>query len=159
MSSPVPLPLEGRLAIVTDVGSGMRWACWRARRARPMRTAKSCGPDLPTLGSSSARHIVERWWLKSPVHQGEHVYAVKPLRRECRRFGVPVVTCLRAFFHCTQGCGCVRCTGIPCALLLSRGRDRCITRARFVPRECGVTSPPMSCPAKAGHPAFQRPQT
>src|SRR6185437_12809647 len=98
-------PQEGRIAIVTDVGRGMRWTCWRARRARPARTAKSCGPDLPTLVSSSARRIVERWWLKSPVHQGEHVYAVKPLRRECRRFGVPVVTCLRAFSLARKAAG------------------------------------------------------
>ena len=37
-------------------------------------------------------------------------------------FGVPVVTCLRAFFTCTQGCGCVRCTGIPCALFFVRDK-------------------------------------
>jgi hypothetical protein len=31
-----------------------------------------------------------------------------------------VVTCLRAFFICTQGCGCGSASGIPCALLISR---------------------------------------
>jgi hypothetical protein len=52
--------------IVTDVGHGMRWT--RQRQARDviaerhrargrmmlMRTAKSCGPDAPTLASSFA---------------------------------------------------------------------------------------------------------
>jgi hypothetical protein len=93
------------------------------------RTAKSCGPGAPTLASSSC------------VTNAGAMEAIKPgtpgrarIRRQTNRAGnagggVPVVTCLRAFFICTQGCGCVRCTGIPCALLLGRGRDRCITRA------------------------------
>src|ERR1700735_5225630 len=44
---------EGRIAIVTDVGRGMRWTLWAARDERGLkRAAKSCGPDRPTLGSS-----------------------------------------------------------------------------------------------------------
>jgi len=50
----VPPPSEGRFAIVTDVGGGMRWTLWRARRARSKRTAKPCGPGAPTLASSPA---------------------------------------------------------------------------------------------------------
>ena len=42
-------------------------------------------------------------------------------------FGVPVVTCLRAFLHCTQGCD--RASGIPCPLCSLRGRRRCNARA------------------------------
>jgi hypothetical protein len=43
---------EGRIAIVTDVGRGMRWTLWAAQDERGLkRAAKSCGPDLPTLGS------------------------------------------------------------------------------------------------------------
>src|SRR3984885_15764522 len=34
--------------------------------------------------------------------------------------GEPVVTCLRAFYFCTQGCGCAQASGFPCALFLSR---------------------------------------
>jgi hypothetical protein len=48
---------EGRLAIVTDVGSGMRWT--RQRQAQSLRgrmtlqrTAKSCGSGAPTLALS-----------------------------------------------------------------------------------------------------------
>ena len=53
-----PVPKEGRIAIVTERWSGMRWTQWRRRaldargRAALMRTAKSCGPDAPTLASS-----------------------------------------------------------------------------------------------------------
>jgi hypothetical protein len=70
-NSPVPPHTEGRFAIVTDVGCGMRWT--RQRRAREviagrverpvsddrahrremlLRTEKSCGPDAPALASS-----------------------------------------------------------------------------------------------------------
>ena len=65
-------PTEGRFAIVTDVGHGMRWTRQRfardgiagrvgerpvsghqaSRRGMLQRTAKSCGPDAPTLASS-----------------------------------------------------------------------------------------------------------
>ena len=48
-----PVPREGALAIVTDVGagSGGRGCAFDERRVR--RTAKSCGPDAPLLVSSS----------------------------------------------------------------------------------------------------------
>src|SRR5690348_18360329 len=46
--------------------------------------------------------------LTSPVPRGEREdKPLKPIAQgmpEC--FGVPVVTCLRAFLNCTQGCGC-----------------------------------------------------
>jgi hypothetical protein len=53
----IPRSQEGRFAVVTDVGCGMRWTrqcrCTRVRRRTIlMRTAKSCGPDAPTLVSS-----------------------------------------------------------------------------------------------------------
>src|SRR5689334_24911452 len=60
-------------------------------------------------------------WLKSPVHRGEREISRTTIAQgmpEC--FGVPVVTCLRAFLCCTQGCGCDRAPGIPCALAVSR---------------------------------------
>jgi len=53
----VPPPSEGRIAIVTDVGSGMRWTCWRAidearERGRPSRV-------VPT----------PRRWCQPPGHE------------------------------------------------------------------------------------------
>jgi hypothetical protein len=74
--------LEGRIAIVTDVGHGMRWtrqcretngadpASLKLRRdatepvvrlfRRRVRTAKSCGPDASTLVSSWRRCFASR---------------------------------------------------------------------------------------------------
>jgi hypothetical protein len=51
----------------------------RTRRDAPMRTAKPCGPDSPTLESSLAGRFARRWWLRSPVRQGEHGAAVKTI--------------------------------------------------------------------------------
>jgi hypothetical protein len=46
---------EGRFAIVTNVGCGMRWTLVvRQTNASLKRTAKSCGPDAPMLASSLA---------------------------------------------------------------------------------------------------------
>jgi hypothetical protein len=51
----VPCPTRGALRDRHDVGRGMRWT--RAMSATidvDPRTAKSCGPDAPTLASSFA---------------------------------------------------------------------------------------------------------
>jgi hypothetical protein len=59
-SRAIPFPIEGRFAIVTNVGFGMRWTRQRRHtgvpcgRATRLRTAKSCGPDAPTPASSCA---------------------------------------------------------------------------------------------------------
>ena len=37
-----------------------------------LRTAKSCGPDAPTLASSFAEVIREVMVANKPGHQGEH---------------------------------------------------------------------------------------
>jgi hypothetical protein len=59
--------MKGRIAIVTNV----RWHAVDARRAKDerklSRTAKSCGPDAPTLASSFAVRPAKRWWQESPV--------------------------------------------------------------------------------------------
>src|SRR6201986_1980426 len=48
------------------------------------RTAKSCGPDAPTLASSLVEFSARRRWQKSPVTGESTKETVKPLRRECR---------------------------------------------------------------------------
>ena len=48
----IPRPQEGRFAIVTSVGAGRSGRDHIVRRAMWSRTAKSCGPGPPTLGSS-----------------------------------------------------------------------------------------------------------
>jgi hypothetical protein len=82
----IPRPQEGRFAIVTGVGRGMRWTRSCCETSSMARTVKSCGPDPPTLGSS-LRDSRRRWWLKSPVHQGEREAAVKTVAQ-----GMPVVS-------------------------------------------------------------------
>jgi hypothetical protein len=71
----------------------------RGRRVRqnrvvliPRRWDQVCGDDPQA-------------WLKSPVHQGEHVYAVKPLRRECRLLRRTCGDC-RLLFLLQAGHGC-----------------------------------------------------
>jgi hypothetical protein len=129
----IPLPLEGRIAIVTDVGSGMRWT-WggsarQTRRRKPFsRTAKSCGPDPPTLGPSSQVTNRGRWRLSSPALQGEREAAVK---HHCAgNAGCPGLACGQCRLLSTFAGGpWVRpASGIPCALIVE-GDPRRITRA------------------------------
>ena len=47
------VPLEGRVAIVTDAGRDAMDAGGAKDEVAFLRTAKSCGPDTPTLVSSS----------------------------------------------------------------------------------------------------------
>src|SRR5262249_39137161 len=85
----VPLPHEGRFAIVTDVGSGMRWPRWCQRailrgRLEPSRTAKSCGPDTPTLVSSERNDLLAMG-AREPGSPGRaRRTPLRPLRREGR---------------------------------------------------------------------------
>ena len=47
-----PVPHKGRLEIVTDAGQDAVDAGSALTNALSLRTAKSCGPDAPTLASS-----------------------------------------------------------------------------------------------------------
>jgi hypothetical protein len=60
-------PDEGRLAIVTNVAVRCGGRDAREGRACVKRTAKSCGPDAPTLASSGAEGSARRRWQESPV--------------------------------------------------------------------------------------------
>jgi len=61
MTAPSRSHQEGRFAIVTDVGRGMRWTWVASPDERGgLRTAKARGPDPPTLGSSP------EWWRCRP---------------------------------------------------------------------------------------------
>ena len=54
-------PTEGRIAIVTDAGRDAVDAEARLTNV-PTRTAKSCGPDTPTLVSSRRSYLAWRRW-------------------------------------------------------------------------------------------------
>ena len=66
------VPLEGRFAIVTDVGTGCGGRGCAFDEQRMPRTAKSCGPDASTLAFKSRGNIREVTVTTKPDHRGEH---------------------------------------------------------------------------------------
>ena len=65
--SPRPASLRGAYASSRTLGRDAVDAGGVARRAAPARTAKSCGPDAPTLASSLQVATCGRRWQESPV--------------------------------------------------------------------------------------------
>jgi len=109
ITRPVPHPQEGRFAIVTDVGRGMRWTFWCSVTSCTKRTAKPCGPDAPTLASSSweASWFSGAMVATKPGRQGEHGVSRKTIAQGMSdRLRCPVCSC--AFFCavCTRDRGC-----------------------------------------------------
>jgi hypothetical protein len=104
---PVSPDKRGR-AHVTNVAVGCGGRDDGARRTPDPRTAKSCGPDAPTLASSFREaSFPEVKVARKPGRLGEHEVSRKPLRRESRCCsGSPVVLppCL---FHCTGPMGAI----------------------------------------------------
>ena len=90
--------------------------------ARRSRTAKSCGPDTPTLVSSWRRAQLRRVTVTtSPVTGESAKETVKTIARGMPGdSGVPVVTNPRAFYSHTR-LRVHRAPGIPCALCFARG--------------------------------------
>jgi len=77
-----------------------------------MRTAKSCGPDAPTLASSRRRKLRRRWWQPSPVTKESAKETVKTIAQG--RPGVPANLWLYpCAFCCTGGCGCAKRPAFP----------------------------------------------
>jgi hypothetical protein len=100
-----------------------------------LRTAKSCGPDAPTLASSVAEVSARRRWQTSPVTGESSKQPLKPSRAGMP--GVPgatVVTNARAYYHYTRGCGC---NGHPAFPTPFAGRIVHAQLGRVAPRECG----------------------
>jgi hypothetical protein len=84
----------------------------RSDEARWMRTAKSCGPDAPTLASSFAKYFVRRRWQESPVTGESSKETVKTIARGMPGdSGVTVVTmlvCCFIFAREAAGASCAR---------------------------------------------------
>src|SRR5258707_14535895 len=114
------------------------------RRTMLLRTAKSCGPDAPTLASSFAE--ASRWPNRAGLAanpQGDggkrarspgraRSKPLKPLRRE-GRFGPVNLWCLpTCFLPMHVGPRVHRTPGFPCALCLSEGQRPGMTRAPLV---------------------------
>jgi hypothetical protein len=93
-----------------------------ARRARGRMTlrwtAKSCGPDTPTLVSSLRMQVRRRRWQESPVAGESTKETVKTIAR-----GMPGVSGVTYHYHCTRGYRAHRAPGIPCALCHQRDKS------------------------------------
>ena len=83
LHSPRPVPSEGRFANVTDVRRDAVDAVAALDGRGKSRTAKSCGPDTPTLVSSFAEAIPQATVARKPGHRtghrGEHEVTVKTI--------------------------------------------------------------------------------
>jgi hypothetical protein len=117
-----PASQEGRFAVVTDVGCGMRWT-----RAAPLTKAWACGRRSRVV-------LTPRRWRQVGAEDGAgdgdkqarspgraRRKPLKPLRREGRVFrrtcgSTPVLFC------CTGGCGCAKHPAFPAPSLLEGGK-------------------------------------
>jgi hypothetical protein len=99
---------------------GMRWTqAALLTRARILRTAKSCGPDIPTLMSSWRQCYALRWRRRqqSPVSGASTKETVKTIARGMPGVsGVTVVTNSCAFYTLRARLRAHQAPGIPCAL-------------------------------------------
>ena len=101
-------PTRGALRDRHERGAGCGGRGRRVDERRLKRTAKSCGPDTPTLVSSFAEVIPRGDGGKKARSPGRaRRKPLKPLRGECRVIsGVTVVTMLVCFVSfCMRGCG------------------------------------------------------
>ena len=140
ISAAVPPHTEGRFAIVTDVGSGMRWtrmvlltrAPFRGRRSRvvltPRRRRQVGGSNSAGDGDKKAR---------SPGRARRK--PLKPLRAGMPGDpGATVVTNARAYYQYTRGCGCNGHPAFPTPSV--SGRSFPAQLGRIAPRERGCVS-------------------
>ena len=116
-----------------------RWArdavdAWDAQRAfraptkASWRTAKPCGPDPPTLGSSLRDDVRKRRWLESPAHRGEHGAAVNTIARGMSVVPAEPVVTAACVFCCRRAMGAASIRHSPRPLDFE-GRNQRITRA------------------------------
>jgi hypothetical protein len=94
--------------VVTDVEAGGDGRGGARDEARSKRTAKTCGPDPPMLGSS-VWTISRATVAKKPGRRGERAISRKAIAQGMPdRFGCPVVACVRKctfFARKAHGCG------------------------------------------------------
>jgi hypothetical protein len=127
---------------------------WFVRTNGTEADAKACGPGLPTLRPSRAVTSRATTGARKPGPRGERAINVKTIAQGMPDdLAEPVVTAACLLF-------CRRAMGEAVARhslrpLRYRGRTRRTTRAHRAARmPTHIT--PLSCPAKAGHPVFQR---
>jgi len=162
------------------LGAGCDGRLGASRRVASKRTAKPCGPDAPTLASSSweASSFLGATVANKPGRRGEPGVSRKTIARGMPGVsGVTVVTIAGAAFFLPARPRAHRAPGFPCALIFEGAEDSSKTRAKTrgeiaqawlrastrcltseSERTCrmGVQHPCLSSPAKAGDPVFQR---
>jgi hypothetical protein len=120
---------------------GMRWTRGVARRATLTRTAKTCGPDAPTLASSFADDPQGDGGKRARSPGRARNKPLKPSRAGMPgETGGPVVTMLVCFYYFAReaaGATSTRHSPRP-----QRADDFPTTRTRSAPRGCGVVSSP-----------------
>jgi hypothetical protein len=136
-----------------------------------LRTAKSCGPDAPTLASSSRRHVGPTG-LRQPISAddgGKQARSpgrarrkpLKPLRAGMPGdSGVLVYSCAFYQYQVHTRPRVQRASGIPHALFGRKIQQRLARiaprgRERVFRRHCDHRAPQPSSPAKAGDPVFR----
>ena len=115
-------------------------ACGAKTNAHSQRTAKSCGPDAPTLASSwpQCSRIALAMVTTSPVHQGEHEISRKTIAQgRPDRSGEPVVDLLVCFSFLHTRLRVHQTPGFPCALHFGVA-DLCARLGRIVSREARI---------------------
>ncbi len=145
--SGVPFPQEGRFAVVTDVGSGMRWTLWLCVDERSLRrTAKSCGSGAPKQALSSRRCsrvsrvtvATKRWSPRRARISRKTIAQGRP--------DVSGASAVNTRVHTkttkrTRGCGCIGHPAFPAPSFISEGLGFQAQLGRNARRECGF----MSC--------------
>jgi hypothetical protein len=104
----------------------MRWTrgCFSAlaRRRRHLFGRSSRVVPTPRRWCQACGRSRRRWWLTSPVHQGERGAAVKTIAQGVPVFRLPCgfLRAQKCTSFCTQGSRVRPASGIPCALFASR---------------------------------------
>jgi hypothetical protein len=141
-----PVLTRGAYASSRTSGAGCDGRVGAARRAARARTAKSRGPDAPTLASSLEGNAPQRRrGLSSPAPRGERAIDRKTIAR-----GMPVdpaepVVTAACVFCCRRamGAACIRHSPRP----LDLGGTK-MTQSSGIPcRENTDSHPSLSCPA------------
>src|SRR5580658_1837540 len=105
---------------------------------------RAVGAWHPDAGVQFAgRNSRRRWWLTSPVHQGDHGGAVNTIAQEMPGdSGEPVVTTLVCFvLFCMRGCGCIMRPAFPAPSVIGGDGRFMHNPGEGAPRECeGVPS-------------------
>jgi hypothetical protein len=120
----------------------MRWTRGALlTRALILRTAKSCGPDAPTLASSFAKQFARRRWQESPVTGESAEETVKTIAQgRPDETGEPVVTTLVCFLSFAREAAGATGTRLSLRPLFSEGR-RIVHRSGASRRENAEVCP------------------